>query len=77
MLKPEYSAEQAMYNILYCNEKIEELKNENACDGPVNMSTGPIADNCELIRILSEYRALLIEEMRRTPLEVFTIDDNQ
>ena len=71
------NAEHAMYNILYCNEKIEELKNANACDGPVNMSKGPIADNCELIRILSEYRTLLIEEMRKTPLEVFRVNDNQ
>lgn len=64
------TAYEAMLDILNTNETLESIKNRNMGDQPDLIDMRSIA-------MLENYRDLLIEEMKVSPLEVYTHDNQQ
>ena len=64
------TAYDAMLDILNTNETLESIKNRNMGDQPDLIDMRSIA-------MLENYRDLLIEEMKVSPLEVYAHDNQQ
>lgn len=64
------TAYEAMLDILNTNETLESIKNRNMGDQPDLIDMRSIA-------MLENYRDLLIEEMKVSPLEVYAHDNQQ